>query len=60
MLDKAYLQKTIRAYISLSVVMKSDALSPKSKEYLRDLSKTLEEEIAALRTQRTLRQTKVA
>ncbi len=49
MLDQDDLQKTIRAYISISVMMNSNAISPKTKTYLREVSKTLEAQLASLR-----------
>ncbi len=47
--DQDHLQKTIRAYISISVMMNSNTISPKTKTYLREVSKTLEAELASLR-----------
>lgn len=49
MLDQDHLQKTIRAYISISVMMNSDTISPKTKAYLREASRALEEQLASLR-----------
>lgn len=51
MVDQEYVRKTIRAYMSISVMMNSKAvLSPETKSYLQDLSKKLEKEIATFRT----------
>lgn len=51
MVDQEYVRKTIRAYMSISVMMNSEAvLSPETKSYLQDLSKKLEKEIATFRT----------
>jgi hypothetical protein len=51
MVDQEYVRKTIRAYMSISVMMNSKAvLSPETKSYLQDLSKKLEKEIATFGT----------
>ncbi len=49
MMDQDHLQKTIRAYVSFSVIMRSDTLSPNTKELVRDLTKNLEAELSKLR-----------
>lgn len=49
MLDQDYLQKTIRAYISISVMMNCNTISPKTKTYLREVSKALEAQLTNLR-----------
>jgi len=49
MIDQDYLQKIIRAYVACSVMMRSDTLSPKTKELVRDLTNNLEEELTKVR-----------
>jgi len=60
MLDQDDLQKTIRAYISVSVIMKSNTISPKTKDYLRELSKRLEDQLTSVRKDHNWRDQKSA
>ncbi len=60
MMDQDHLQKTIRAYMSFSMVMRSDTLSPKTKELVRDLIKNLEAELSKLRETTTTPKTLAA
>ena len=46
MLDQDHIQKTIRAYVSASLIVKSEVISPNTQRYLRDVMKT---EIISLR-----------
>ncbi len=49
MFDQDYVQKIIRAYMSISMMMNSNVLSPDSQRYFRDLSGNLEQEIATFK-----------
>ncbi len=61
MADQEYVQRTIRAYISISVMMNSRAvLSPKTRSFFRDLGKNLEQEIATFRSEEPLEGKKAA
>jgi hypothetical protein len=45
------IQRTIRAYVSTSLIMKSEVLSPRTQRYLQDVMNTLEAEIKTLRNE---------
>ena len=49
MVDQDYLQKAIRDYVAFCVMMRSDKLSPKTKELVRDLTNNLEQELTKAR-----------
>ena len=60
MLDQDYLQQTIRAYMSISLMMNSKILSPKTQRYFRNVSRDLEEEIAGFKNDESSQMEKAA
>jgi uridine kinase len=60
MLNQNDLQRTIRAYMSVSLMLNTNVLSARTQRYSRKVSRDLEEELASLKIEEPFQTKKAA